>query len=243
MAAITIGQARTARLPATAIRDLRLVGLTFASGAVDAIAFLGLGNFTAFQTGNVVFLGVGAADAGGPDVLRVAGSLLGFAVGVLAATLLVRPTKGSGPWPRRVTVALSIAMAAQAAFLAGWAATSGHPGAGTGDVLAVLSATAMGLQSGAVLSLAVTGVFTTAATATVMFLMRDLAEGGGSGSSERARFAGVLVALCAGAAAGGLLLVHARTLAPALPLLATALVVATAALRPLEPAHAPNSAV
>ena len=88
----------------------------------------------------------------------------------------------------------------------------------------------MGLQSGAVLSLAVTGVFTTAATATVMFLMRDLAEGGGSGS-ERSRFAGVLVALCAGAAAGGLLLVHARPFAPALPLLATALVVAGAVLR------------
>src|SRR5215211_5911778 len=120
--------ARAGRLSDAMVRDLLLVGLTFSSGAVDAIAFLGLGKvFTAFQTGNLVFLGVGAADAGGPEVLRVACSLLGFAVGVLAATLIVRPTKGSGLWPGRVTVALSIAMAAQAAFLAEWAATSGRP--------------------------------------------------------------------------------------------------------------------
>ena len=225
MAAIA-GQTRTARLSVTAVRDLRLIALTFSSGAVDAIAFLGLGKvFTAFQTGNFVFLGIGAADAGGPQLPRVACSLIGFAAGVLAATLLVRPTKGSSPWPRRVTHTLSAVVAAQAAFLLVWAATSGRPGTASGHMLAALSGLAMGLQSGAVLSLAVAGVFTTAATATLMFLVRSIAER--STAPERARFAGVLVALCAGAAAGGLLLVHARTLAPALPLAVTALVVAT----------------
>jgi len=244
--ATTAGQARTAGLPAETVRDLRLVGLAFSSGAVDAIAFLGLGKvFTAFQTGNLVFLGVGAAGAGGPQLLRVACSLAGFAAGVVAATLLVAPTKGAGLWPRRVTLTLSLAMAAQAAFLTLWAATSGHPGTGGGHLLAAVSALAMGLQSGAVLSLAVTGVFTTAATATLMFLMRDVAERSGSEprERERARLAGVLLALCAGAAASGLLLVHARTLAPALPLLATGLVVAAASLRPLEAPQSPRSAV
>jgi len=230
------GQARTARLPVTTVRDLRLVGLTFSSGAVDAIAFLGLGKvFTAFQTGNVVFLGIGAADAGGPQLPRVACSLIAFAAGVLIATLLVRPTKGSSPWPRRVTHTLSAVVVAQAAFLVLWAATSGRPGTASGHTLAALSGFAMGLQSGAVLSLAVAGVFTTAATATLMHLARSVAER--SAPPETARFAGVLVALCAGAAAGGLLLVHARTLAPALPLAVTALVVATS-LRPQLPKSA-----
>jgi uncharacterized membrane protein YoaK (UPF0700 family) len=186
--------------------------------------------FTAFQTGNLVFLGVGVADAGGPDVVRVGCSLSGFAAGVFAASCLVRASKRSGAWPRRVTLTLCAGLAAQAAFLVVWAAVSGRPGTSSGHALATLSALAMGLQSGAILSLAVTGVFTTAATATVMFLMRDLADGPGTDTAEPGRFARVLIALCAGAAAGGLMLVHARAYAPVVPLAATALVVATASV-------------
>jgi uncharacterized membrane protein YoaK (UPF0700 family) len=96
--------------------------------------------------------------------------------------------------------------------------------------MAALSALAMGLQSGAVLSLAVTGVFTTAATATAMFLMRDLAQRDGTEPAERLRFVGVLAALVSGATAGGLMLVHARTYAPIVPLAADALVIATASM-------------
>jgi uncharacterized membrane protein YoaK (UPF0700 family) len=215
----------------TAVRDLLLVGLTFSSGAVDAICFLGLGKiFTAFQTGNLVFLGIDAADAGGPDLVRVGCSLVGFAAGVFAGTRLVRASKGSGLWPRRVTVALCVGLAAQTAFFLLWAVTSGRPGTASGDTLAALSALAMGLQSAAVMSLAVTGVFTTAATATVIFVMRDLADRAGTQAAERARLAGVLVALSAGAAAGGLLLAHARAYAPLVPLAATALVIATASI-------------
>src|SRR5919109_4321840 len=96
------GRARRPRPPATMRRDLRLVGLTFSSGAVDAIAFLGLGKvFTAFQTGNLVFLGIGLADAGGPKVVRAGGSLLCFAAGVTLATPIVRASHGSGVWPAR----------------------------------------------------------------------------------------------------------------------------------------------
>ena len=215
----------------TAVRDLLLVGLTYASGAVDAICFLGLGKiFTAFQTGNLVFIGIDAADAGGPDVVRVACSLLGFAAGVFAGAGLVRASKGSGLWPGRVTAALCLGLAAQTAFFVLWALTSGQPGTASGDVLAAMSALAMGLQSAAIMSLAVTGVFTTAATATVIFVMRDLEDRTGTQVVERARLAGVLVALCAGAAAGGALLVHARVYAPLLPLAATALVIATASI-------------
>jgi uncharacterized membrane protein YoaK (UPF0700 family) len=225
------GTALTARrLSPTTLRDLLLAGLTFASGAVDAIAFLALGKvFTAFQTGNLVFLGIAVADAGGPDVLRVACSLGGFAVGVLVGTRVVQPSRGSSLWPSRVSVALGLAFVAQAVFLALWVAVSGRPGSGTAHALAAVSALAMGMQSAAVLSLGVTGVFTTAATATVIFLMRNEADRAKSQGTERARLAGVLVALSAGAAAAGLLLVHAHTYAPVIPLVATALVIAVAA--------------
>src|SRR3954471_13286706 len=88
--------------PASVVRDVLLAALTFSSGAVDAIAFLGLGKvFTAFQTGNLVFLGVGLAGSGGPSLLRVGASLVGFALGVVLATRLVRRSKGSRVWPSR----------------------------------------------------------------------------------------------------------------------------------------------
>lgn len=213
------------------IRDLLLVGLTFSSGAIDAISFLALGKvFTAFMTGNVVFLGVRVAGADGPDIWRTSIALAAFAAGVLAATRIVAGSKGSHVWPQSVSVALGATMLLQAVFLAIWITTSGRPGTGSGDALTGLMALAMGLQSGAVMALAVQGVFTTAATATVMFLMRDLADGTRASATERARLAGVLLALFAGATAGGLLLVHARTFAPVLPLIATALIVATASI-------------
>src|ERR1700757_420797 len=58
--------------------------LTFTTGLVDAVSYLGLGHvFTANMTGNVVLLGFGIAGAGGLPVLAPAISLLAFAVGAI----------------------------------------------------------------------------------------------------------------------------------------------------------------
>jgi uncharacterized membrane protein YoaK (UPF0700 family) len=218
-------------LSATALRDILLVVLTFGSGALDAISFLGLGKvFAAFQTGNLVFLGIGAAHAGGPDIVRVVCALAGFGAGVLAATLIADPLARASLWSRRATLILCAGLAVQAGFLVLWASISGHPGPGSGDTLMALGGIAMGLQSGAVLALAVPGVFTTAATATVILLMRDLADRGRTEPAERARLAGVLIGLVAGAAAGSALLVHARAYAPVIPMAVTALVIAAASV-------------
>lgn|SRR5918996_24893 len=222
------------RLSPSTVRDLLLVGLTVSSGAIDAISFLALGKvFTAFMTGNIVFFGLSLAGAEGPDVLRLGVSLAAFAVGVLLAVRMLKASSGRATWPRRVSIVLGIGLLAQAGFLAGWLAASGRPGTSAGDLLVALYAVAMGLQSGAVLTLGVRGIFTTAATATVIILASDVA-GSPEAATDKRRLAGVLLGLAAGAAAGGLLLVHARELAPVLPLLATALVivVASLALRP-----------
>jgi uncharacterized membrane protein YoaK (UPF0700 family) len=221
---------RSRRLTPSAVRDLLLAGLAFSSGAVDAISYLALGKiFTAFMTGNVVFLGLRLGNVGGQDVLRVAVSLAAFAAGVFLAIKLVKPSLGAGVWPRRVSLALGVTALAQVAFLAAWVATSGRPSTGVGHMLTGLSALAMGVQSGAVLSLGLPGVFTTAATATLVGLMGDLA-GWPLSANARGRLAGVLVGLLAGATAGALLLASARTYAPVLPLTATILVIATAPL-------------
>jgi uncharacterized membrane protein YoaK (UPF0700 family) len=217
---------REAAAPAT-VRDLLLAGLTISSGAIDAISFLALGKvFTAFMTGNLVFLGLGIADTGGTHVVRVVVALAAFSAGVFGGTRIVGDAPRAGAWSPRWTAALGVALVSEAAFLVVWLVVSGHPGDGSAGVLVGLFAVAMGIQSSAVMALGVKGIFTTASTGTVMFLMHDLAMGSHAAASDRTRLAGILVALVAGAAAGGLLLVHARDWAPVLPLVVTALVVA-----------------
>jgi uncharacterized membrane protein YoaK (UPF0700 family) len=221
------------RLTPSKIRDLLLVGLAFSSGAVDAISYLALGKvFTAFMTGNIVFLGLRLAHTNVQDLFRVTIALLAFAAGSFVAIKVVTPTMGATMWPRRVTTALAIGALAQAVFLAVWIACSGHPSTGVGHLLTGISAAAMGMQTGAIVSLGLRAVFTTAATATVVNLMGDLA-GWPLTSRERGRFAGVLIGIVAGAAAGAALLSATRTFAPVLPLLAS--IVIAFAQRTLRP--------
>jgi uncharacterized membrane protein YoaK (UPF0700 family) len=224
------------------VRDLLLMALTVSSGAIDAISYLALGKvFTAFMTGNIVFLGLRTASAGDFNVVRIAVALAVFSAGVLLARLIAKSLRnsdrrfgrnsdeGSGVWPREVTIALGIVVIAQAGFLAIWVAAGGWPSNGVADILVGIWALGMGVQSAAGLSFGVTGVFTTAATGTLVVLMDNLAAWRYP-ATERLRLASVLISLFAGAAAGGLLLKHARAYAPVLPIIGSSLALAIAAL-------------
>src|SRR5712691_11909764 len=210
------------------VRDLLLNLLTVSSGAVDAISFLALGKvFSAFMTGNIAFLGLRVAGAPAPGAVAIVASVAAFAAGVYLSTRIVKPSEGSGMWPQRVTVALGLSLIGHAVFLAVWFASNGQPPIEVAHVLLGSWALAMGMQSAAVRTLHVEGVFTTAATATIIFLVGHITNWSAT-VAERRRFAGVLVSLFVGAAAGGLLLVHAHIFAPVLPFLIT-IVAATAA--------------
>ena len=212
------------------IRDLLLNALTVSSGAIDAISFLALGKvFSAFMTGNIAFLGLRVAGASAPGVVAILSSMVAFAAGVYLSTQIVKHSADSGIWPQRVTVALGVSLIPHAAFLAVWFATNGQPSIEIAHVLLGLWGCAMGMQSAAVRTLHVDGVFTTAATATVIFLAGDLTNWSAT-VVERRRLAGVLVSLFVGATAGGLLLVHAPIYAPVLPFAITVAAVATAAI-------------
>ena len=214
------------------VRDLLLNALTFSSGAIDAISFIALGKvFTAFMTGNIAFLGLRLAGAGGPGWVAIMVAMAAFSVGVYFGTEVVKPRghTGAGVWPHRVTSALGLSLLGHAGFLVLWFAFHGHPSNDVAHILLGLWAFAMGMQSAAVRSLHVDGVFTTAATATFIFLMGHFANWSDS-AEERRRLWGVLIFLFLGALAGGLLLVHAHIYAPVLPFVATVLVVATAAI-------------
>jgi uncharacterized membrane protein YoaK (UPF0700 family) len=204
------------------LRDRLLMALTFSSGAIDAICFLALGKvFTAFMTGNFVFFGLRVAGAPGPYLSSVVIAIGVFSAGVFLSSRIVNPTRGTGVWPRRVTAALAVSVLAHACFVIVWLIVSGRPSLGSANLLLGVSALAMGVQTGAVFSLGVTGVFTTAATATTTVLMGDVAHWATT-AADRRRMAGILLALATGAIAGGLLVVHARSWAPVLPLVVTA---------------------
>jgi uncharacterized membrane protein YoaK (UPF0700 family) len=230
------------------VRNRLLDALTASSGAVDAVSFLALGKvFTAFVTGNVAFLGMAIASTTGsaiygvapPRIIWVLAALAGFAGGIYLATKIVRPSrqpashKGEQPngvvWPQRTTFALGLSLLAHLCFVLIWFATSARPGDNVIPVLLAAWALAMGMQSAAVRNLNVGGIFTTAATATFIFLLGAVANGVPITGDERRRMRGVLVSLAIGATAGGLLLIHAPIYAPLLPLVITIGVVATAA--------------
>jgi uncharacterized membrane protein YoaK (UPF0700 family) len=210
-------------------REGVLMSLTFSSGVVDAISFIAFGKvFSAFMTGNLVFLGLGAANAfkpGGPNLVRVGAVLVAFALGAFIAARGIRRLRGTRLQSRTLSLALGGVLLLQVAFLAAWLVVSGHPSATSATCLAVVEAIAMGMQSSAVGSLDVKGVFTTAATATLINLSREVADRRVS-STDPARMLRILVCLIAGALVGGLLLVNARTFAPVVPPLATALAIA-----------------
>lgn len=212
------------------VRDLLLNALTVSSGAVDAISFIALGKvFSAFMTGNIAFLGLRVAGASAPGAVAIIVSIATFAVGVYLSTRIVKSSQGSGTWPSRVTLALAVSLIGHAVFLAVWFAASGHPSVEVAHVLLGSWGFAMGMQSAAVRTLHVEGVFTTAATATIIFLVGDLANWPAT-VAERRRLAGVLVSLFVGATAAGLLLFHAPIYAPLLPFVITTAAVATAAV-------------
>jgi uncharacterized membrane protein YoaK (UPF0700 family) len=212
-------------------RDRLLVALTISTGAVDALSWLGLGRvFSAFMTGNIVFLGLRVGGAPGPSVPRALAATAAFALGAfLAGRIVVQTRVSDSVWPRWATLSLAWALVLQAAFLALWAALGGRPSSGAGDVLIALSGLAMGMQTATIFSLGLRADLTTAATATIAVLMGDLA-GWSQTYGERRRLAVTILALFAGAVVGALLVINARTWAPAFPLAVTGLVITAAAV-------------
>ncbi|MFD9326123.1 YoaK family protein [Streptomyces sp. NPDC060065] len=221
-----------------AIRDRLLVALAFSSGVFEAICFLSFGKvFTAFQTGNLVFLGLGAAGTrppAGPDPVRVVISLAAFAVGAALAARILTALNGDDEiedtdifeaWPQRVSIALGVALVAQVGFLVVWMTMS--PSSPVSNILVALNAFAMGLQMNAIRSLHVPGISTTAATATYISWVTGITTWTHKAAAAR-RLTGVLVGMAAGAFVGNWMLNHAHTYAPVLPVAVIALVVAIA---------------
>jgi uncharacterized membrane protein YoaK (UPF0700 family) len=223
-----------------AVRDRLLVALAFSAGIFEAICFLSFGKvFTAFQTGNIVFLGLGVDGARpplGPDPDRVVISLIAFAAGAVLAARILKAFNGDEEvedsdvleaWPRRVSITLGVALVVQIGFLIVWMTAS--PSSVVSNTLVGLSAFAMGLQMNAIRSLHVPGISTTAATASFVSLVTGISTRSHTAAAAR-RLIGVLVSMVVGAFVGDWMLSHAHTYAPVLPVVVIALVIANASV-------------
>ncbi len=208
------------RLKSTEPARLHLIlmlALTFSTGVIDAIGYLGLDRvFTGNMTGNVVILGMALIGADNLPVVGPSIALACFMLGAVIAGRTLRPEAAG--WSRRTTAllaAVGVTMTAVAVVLFLHAPHAGDPV--TLTITGAL-AVAMGIQAATARHLAVKDVTTVVVTSTLTGLAADSRLGGGSGTHTGRRL-GAVVLILAGATVGAALLhVH-----PGLGVLLTAL--------------------
>jgi uncharacterized membrane protein YoaK (UPF0700 family) len=224
------------------VRDVLLGVLAFASGSVDVLSWLALAKvFSAFMTGNVVFLAAGLFSHHSGLALHGAIALSAFGAGAWATAWVMPPQDPGVLWPARVTAALLGCALLQLVFWVIWLVVGGHPGSTLLILLAIL-AFAMGIQTAAVVALGVHAVFTTAVTATWTVLAGDAAHRSAT-RTERRRLMLVLGGTVLGALAGALLLAHLRLWIPLLPVLLTSGVAAAAHRGIEQPAESARTTI
>ncbi|WP_234983274.1 YoaK family protein [Demequina sp. NBRC 110053] len=180
-----------------------MLALTFSTGVIDAVGYLGLDRvFTGNMTGNVVILGMGLTGVDGLPVLGPVLALVGFMVGAALGGRTLR-TFDAG-WSDKTTMLFSVVsvVLVASAVVAIFESDPPHPLALS--ITAALGA-AMGLQAAVARHIAVKDVTTVVVTSTITGLAADSAAGGEGLNFWRRRMGAILL-IGAGACAGALLL-------------------------------------
>jgi uncharacterized membrane protein YoaK (UPF0700 family) len=207
--------ARAAAPPPHPLLPWLLLLLSLTTGLVDAISVLGLGKvFTANMTGNIVFLGFAVAGAPGftvaPYLTAIAAFLVGAAVaGRTGRAHLGRPLRR---WLITAAAVEALLLWIAAIFARDLDIRTQLP---TLNLFAVigLSALAMGFRNATIRQLKVPDLTTTVLTLTLTGLAADSTWAGGDNPNWRRRLSSV-AAIFAGAALGGILVVHAGLVIP-----------------------------
>ncbi|MGW7680249.1 YoaK family protein [Kribbella sp. NPDC054772] len=180
------------------------LGLTAATGLIDAVSYLKLGHtFVANMTGNVVFLGFAVAPESGfrlgPPVVAVIGFVLGSLAGGRTARAMERR-------PRR-WLGTAFGVQSGVLLLCGLLVGLGvlENTGGTSYLLIVALAACFGLQNATVRHAAPRDMTTTVLTLTLTGLAADNMLGNGRPAKPYRRL-GSIAAMLAGAAVGALLL-------------------------------------
>lgn len=180
-----------------------MLALTFSTGVIDAVGYLGLDKvFTGNMTGNVVILGMALA---GADDLPIVGPVIALVLFMAGAAVSGRTLKGRpAGWSSLSTglfafVGVILLIAALVALL-----VSDRPEWVNLTLTGALGL-AMGIQAGAARHIGVADVTTVVVTSTIVGLAFDSVFGGGGNKNWARRLLAVAL-IGAGAAVGALLL-------------------------------------
>jgi len=182
------------------------------------------------MTGNLVLLGVAIGQAQFTSSIRSVIAFAGFAVGLLIGGRMTAKTEPDAVWPPSVSRAMIGELSFLLAFLVGWEIAGDRPATLALDILAALSAGAMGMQTALARRLGVGGVTTTFITGTLTSLIAGFAAVG-PGRSRSMMWAATLACLVIGAAAGAALFIAWRPGGPLVAVLLVAIVLALGAAR------------
>ena len=181
-----------------------LLTLTFSTGLVDAVSYLGLGRvFSANMTGNIVLLGFGIAGGYALPIVAPIVSLVAFLAGAAAGGRLAQLIAHRHRAHLGGALGAEVTLLAVAALLTGL--VSVRPYSAVGDTVIGLLALAMGIRNATVRRLAVPDLTTTVLTLTLTGLAADLRQLRTNPSAPSRRVLAVL-AMLVGALAGALLL-------------------------------------
>lgn len=204
--------ARLAAVPSERMHLVLMMVLTFTTGIIDAVGYLGLDRvFTANMTGNVVILGMGLVGAEDLPVLGPTVALVAFMAGAALAGRVLR--RAAGPWTGLTTglfVAVGVVCLGLSVVLFVADEATPPPLAVSLPVTAVLG-TAMGVQAATARFVAVKDVTTVVVTSTIIGLAADSRLGSGRAVAEGGagrRFLAVSLILVGAAAGAALLKLH-----------------------------------
>ena len=180
-----------------------MLALTFSTGVVDAVGYLGLDRvFTGNMTGNVVLLGMAFADGGELPILRPVLALIFFMLGAAIAGRMLR--KGPEGWSGRTSISLTV-VAVLITSLAVFVALADVQGSEVlGSITTSVLAAAMGIQAATAKRLKVAEITTVVVTSTITGLASDSRLAGGNSQFWIRRalaIALILLGALAGAAA------------------------------------------
>lgn len=195
--------------------------LCIATGCVDAVCFLALGEaFASVMTGNIVLVGIAAGTADARLAIYCGASIVAYSVGCVLAGRFIRASKDRDDrarfWPGPVRICLIAEFCLLAVVSIVWVTVSSAPEGWDRLLFLCACSLAMSIQSVAVRNLGV-NVSTTYMTGAFTALLEALGGRRSFGVTERAAGSGVS-GLIAGALLGAACLHWARPVVFFVPL-------------------------
>ena len=181
-----------------------MLALTFSTGVIDAVGFLGLDRvFTGNMTGNVVILGMALTGADGLPVVGPVIALVAFLLGAAIAGRAMRPVAAG--WSGRSSLLFAaVGLVILAAGIA--ALVLDHFPEPLKLAVTGALGLAMGVQAGAARHIGVKDVTTVVVTSTIVGLAYDSVFAARTGGHPWPRRVLAITLIGAGAAVGALLL-------------------------------------